>query len=317
MWSSQKYFTKGQLYWEHATKYERGSEQFLLNVAFCCEFVVRGAITHVNPALNAANDSDSILYASGIAPQSPPRTIDLRYALDRLQRIAPEITKSELEKVAVLIEARNTELHGDTSEISGISAKEIMPSIYAFLIKACKVSSQEISILIGAEEAKQAEEVAKAISNDRNARVRDWIRIHKDRFFSLAPDLQKEKREKSKVNYETAVLASGRHVKVEKCPSCAELGLLMGVPVGESSPMLRGQEIVKEVRVSPISFVCKCCDLNIKGLDELMSAKFSHEYYALNEIDPIEHFSIDPMDYIDVEEVAREYGSDMYDYQDE
>lgn len=316
-WDAGKYFSKAQVYWQKAAAVERGSDQFLLNVAFSCEFIIRGTITSINPALNAASDSDSILYASGISPQSPPRTIELKQALERLQRIIPEVTKEEIEKVGIIVETRNKELHGDSLEFTQISAKDVMPNIYSFIVKVCNKTGQDINAILGAEEGKQATDVAKAIARDRNVRIRDWIRVHKDKFFSASPTEQQERREKAKVGFESAILISGHHVKKEKCPSCAELGLLVGVPVGESTPILKGQEIIKEVRVSPTSFSCKCCDLNIKGLDELIAAKFPHEYYSIADIDPVEHFDIDPMNYIDTEEVVREYGRDMYEYNDE
>lgn len=316
-WDANKYFSKAQVYWERAAAVERGSDQFLLNVAFSCEFIIRGTITFVNPALNAASDGDSILYASGIPPQSPPRTIELKQALERFQRIIPDVTKSEVEKVGILIETRNKELHGDALEFELISSKDIMPSIYSFIVKACNKAGQDISVLLGSEEGRQAIEVSKAIARDRNSRIKDWINAHKHKFFGSSEDNQKECRERAKVSFESAVTTSGRHIKKEKCPSCANLGLLVGVPVGESSPILKGQEIIKEVRVSPISFTCKCCGLGISGLDELIAAGFSHEYYTIDDIDPVEHFDIDPMNYIDAEEIIREYGRDMYEYQDE
>lgn len=48
-----------------------------------------------------------------------------------------------------------------------------------------------------------------------------------------------------------------------------------------------------------------------------MAAGFSHEYRSIDEVDPLEHFNIDPNDYVDREEIAREYHRDMYEYQDE
>jgi hypothetical protein len=48
-----------------------------------------------------------------------------------------------------------------------------------------------------------------------------------------------------------------------------------------------------------------------------MAANFAHEYRSIDEVDPIEHFNIDPRDYVDDEEIVREYHRDMYEYQDE
>ena len=48
-----------------------------------------------------------------------------------------------------------------------------------------------------------------------------------------------------------------------------------------------------------------------------MAAGFSHEYRSFDDVDPLEHFNINPHDYVDPEEIAREYHRDMYEYQDE
>ncbi len=316
-WDASKYFAKASTYWMRATAKERDTEEFLLNVAFVCELIVRGVLTQTNPALNAANDIESIMYACGVAPNKPPKTIDLTSGIERLYRLVPILSENEIGMMKALIEARNKELHGDMTEINQLTAKKIMPSIYSFIVKVIDYANQDLIAILGKEDAEQAKQVAQALSKDRSRRIKDLVHAHKDRFYSLSEDDQKKKKKDNEKGFESAVLKSGHHVKKEKCPACASFGNLIGLPVGRSSPILRGQEIVQEVRIIPSDFKCNCCDLKISGLDELMAAGFSHEYKTLDAIDPIEHFEIDVMDHIDVEEVVREYGQSMYEYQDE
>jgi hypothetical protein len=84
---------------------------------------------------------------------------------------------------------------------------------------------------------------------------------------------------------------------------------------------LRGDDIFEEVRISPDLFECKCCELTIRGLDELMAAGFEHELHTIDHKDVLEHFNIDPMEYINTDEIIREYNESMYEdmnvYQDE
>jgi hypothetical protein len=80
---------------------------------------------------------------------------------------------------------------------------------------------------------------------------------------------------------------------------------------------LRDDGIFQEVRVQPELFECKCCELKIVGLDELMAADFPHEFTSIDDKDPVEYFGIDPMDYVDTEEIVKEYGREMFEYQDE
>lgn len=54
-----------------------------------------------------------------------------------------------------------------------------------------------------------------------------------------------------------------------------------------------------------------------------MAASYPHEFHVIDTLDPVEHFSIDPLDYInpiehvDVEQIIREHAAGYYDYQDE
>ena len=49
-----------------------------------------------------------------------------------------------------------------------------------------------------------------------------------------------------------------------------------------------------------------------------MAAGFDHEFQSGDEVDVVEHFGIDPMDYVDTDEIIREHEAEiMYGYQDE
>lgn len=201
--------------------------------------------------------------------------------------------------------------------MSQINPDSLMPSIYSFFVKAAAFAGQRLDALLGPEDAQLAQQTADATTKDRTKRVKGLIQVCKDRFFSLSPLEQQEKRDASQTQVVSAVLTSGHHVLYLKCPACAQTGQLLAAPVGRSAPMLRGEELVQEVRITPMQYNCKCCGLEIRGLDELMAAGFSHEYRSVDEVDPLEHFNIDPHDHVDHEEIAREYYRDMYEYQDE
>ncbi|MBF0327315.1 MAG: hypothetical protein HQL42_19950 [Alphaproteobacteria bacterium] len=316
-WTTERYFAKAQEYWDRATSRGRDNEEFLMNVCFTVEFVARGALCHVNPVLNAAPDLESLFFACGQTPRSPARTADLTEVLKRLQRLLPDLTEAEMTKISTLTDSRNAELHGDRAELSQHTPTSLMPSIYSFIVKATEFSGQSLDTLLGAEDAKLAKQTASAIAKDRSKRVKGLITACKERFFSLSDEEQKAKRDASVTQAISAVLKTGHHLMYLKCPACAQRGQLVAAPVGRSSALLRGNELLQEVRVIPMHFGCKCCGLEIRGLDELMAAGFDHEYCSLDEIDPLDHFNIDPLDHVDPEAIAREYYSDMYEYQDE
>ena len=312
MWTAKKYFEKANNYWTRATNQERDSDEFLLNVSFFCEFLARGAVCFVNPALNAASDEESILFSAGISPNKPPKTIDINIIYSRLHRIIPEITTEEAKTISALSALRNQELHSDEDAISEASQQEIMPLIYSFIAKVSDFVQEDLDSLLGVADATQARQTAEAILKDRKKRVQDLIKIQKDRFFGLTQKEQETKRAESKPEFVSAVTSAGHHLKTHKCPSCAHDGLLGGSPVGRSAPMLREDGIYQELRIVPDIFECKCCELKIKGLDELMAAGVGHEFKVLDEKDVFEHFDMDPIDYIDTEEIIREYYDQSY-----
>jgi hypothetical protein len=192
-----------------------------------------------------------------------------------------------------------------------------MPKVYSFIVKVTEFSNQNLDTLLGNEDAKSAKNIANAMMKDRSKRVQDLIRICKERFFALSDSQQSELRANAQTEIMSVVLKTGHHIMYIKCPACSQSGQLLATPVGRSAAFLRGSELVQEVRVIPFQYSCKCCELKISGLDELMAAGFSHEYCSIDEVDPLEHFNIDPHDYVDSDAIAREYHRDFYEYQDE
>jgi hypothetical protein len=316
-WSSDKYFAKAQLYWTRATALERESQEFLLTVSFFCEFVIRGALVRGAPILNAAIEEESVIFAAGLKPNRPPRSVDISLGLARLGRLIPNLTEEDSKVVGALITARNAELHGDSDEIHLIPNKEVLPRIYAFVVNVADWAGQDVIALMGDDDGAYAKRIAEAVLKDRKRRVVDLIRIQKDRFFGLPKDEQGRLREAGKPTFVSAVTKAGHHLRAERCPACAGDGILGGTPVGRSAPILREDGIVEEVRTSPDVFECKCCDLAIRGLDELLAAGFAHEFTTVDDKDVVEMFGIDPMEYVDVEDVVREYHENAYDYQDD
>lgn len=310
-WQSDNYFSKAQRYWQRTTTAGRDAEQFLLQLSFVLEFVVRGALASAHPTLNAELDEDSIFFANGQKPNRPARSVKMDKALERIKRLIPDVTQDEIQAAKLLIDTRNEELHSDTDALQAVTDKALKPNVLSVLVKLAKFAQQDILVVMGKEDGQQALDTAQALSKDRKDRVRGLIKIHKDRFFALALEVQEQQREAAKLNFSSAVLKSGHHIITHKCPACSTMGVLGGRPIGSSAPILDGNEIYVEVRVSPELFECKCCDLKIKGLDELMSSGFDHEFISRNDLDPVEHFGIDPMDYVDTDEIIREYGRDM------
>lgn len=316
-WDYKKYFSKAQATWQRIRQMERDNERYLLEVSFFCEYMIRGVLVRRNPTLNAAADEESLMHAAGLASTKVPRSIPMETAISRVNRFIPDITEPELKTITGLFSARNGELHGDSDEICGLRPEDVMPKILSFMVRMAADAEQDLAHIMGIEDATHARDIAVAEQKDRKKRVKELIRIQKDRFFGLDDTEQGKRREEGKPKFVYAVTATGRHLKAVKCPACANMAILGGNPIGRSSPFLRQEELLVEVRVQPDHFECKCCDLVIKGLDELLAADFPHEFVTRDAVDPMEHFSIDPMDYVDRDQIIREYAEDHMGYNDE
>lgn len=307
MWSFESYFTKAHAYWRRGTNQERGSNEHKLAIAFCIEFTIRGVLCFKNPALNAAFDEDSMLFVVGVTPNKPPKSIDLMTAFSRLQRLIPKISEEEAKAIKALVEIRNRELHSDETAFEGMDLDAITPSLLSFLVRVVDEIGIDLEQILPPSDAAQARTTHTAMTKDRSQGVRDLIRVQKDRFYRLSEAEQTKRREENTPSYASATMKTGHHVKSHNCPSCAGLGILGGAPVGRSSVLLDDDGIYQETRIVPSVFVCKICHLEIKGLDELIAARMPHEFVSRDEVDAIEHFGIDVMEYVDPEEIVREY----------
>lgn len=317
-WTVENYYSKAQLYWDRATSRGQDNEDFLLYVCFTVEYISRGALCSVNPTLNASTDIESLYFACGLEPRNPPKTIEFTEVLKRLQRLIPDLSDHDISSVKALIEARNSELHSDLAVLSSMSSVSIISQVYPFISKVSDFASQSLDTLLGEAYAETARSVVNAKTKDRTKRVKDLIRVFKERFFGLDKGEQQKRRDATKTELVSVVLTSGLHIIYLKCPACSQTGELRASPVGESIAYLRDNELIREIRVIPSQFQCKCCELCIQGLDELMAAGFNHEYCSVDHVDPIEHFEIDPNEYVDHESIAREYHRSYYEeYSDE
>jgi hypothetical protein len=316
-WAKENYHAKAKLYWSRATSHTRDSIDYFLNFALLMEFVVRAALVSRNPALNASRDDESLFYACGISTQKLPKTVDMRSAIAISRRLIPEINDEEASALAALVEFRNTEFHDDTTKFDPVILTSRIPDCQVLVLKLLAFSADPATAILSKDDAAQFEATKAAKSGDRKKRVRSLIESCKDRFFHLTAEQQESKRKAIAPNFVSAVTKGGAHIRAEKCPACSNAGFLGGRPISFSDPMLKENDIVVEVRVIPEIFDCKVCDLTIKGLDELLAAGFTHEFTSFDSQDIIEHFGIDPMDYIDMEEVARSYNQSAYEYNDE
>ena len=306
-WTCDAYLTKAHSYWTRGTNKERGTNEHIFAVAMCVEFTIRGVLCNFNPALNAAVDEESLLFSVGVTPNKPEKSVDLRTAFSRLIRLVPKVTEQEQAAIKVLIDIRNRELHSDEAAFEGMATGAVLPNILSFLVRVNDLIGHDLEQLLTPSDAAQARETFNALSKDRSKRVNDLVKIQKDRFFGQSEEERKRLFTEHTPKFLSAIMSSGHHVRSFKCPSCGGSGILGGGPAGRSSALLDDSGIFHEIRIIPSLFSCKICNLEIKGLDELIAAKMPYEFSSRDNIDALEHFGIDVMQYVDTDEIIRQY----------
>lgn len=315
-WTKEAYFAKATAMWDKATAHSRDSFDYYFHFAFFLEHVIRGALVSRNPALNAARDDESLLFAAGADARSP-KSVDLSRALGFMRRLIPEVSEAEIKGVGVLVDFRNAELHDDSTQFDEAVLQQVIPDCQMFVMRLFEFAQVAPKDVLGKDDAARFEASQRAKTGDRERRVRGLIDMMKDRFFHLPEEERGRLIKENTPAFISAVQKGGRHIRRHKCPSCGGLGLIGGQPYGTSAPMLRDDDLKVEVRVIPDGFECSICGLSLKGLDEILAASLPHEFTSVDSVDVVEHFGVNPMDYVDAEEIARSYYDDAYGYQDE
>jgi hypothetical protein len=69
--------------------------------------------------------------------------------------------------------------------------------------------------------------------------------------------------------------------------------------------------------VLPNKLRCAFCNLALSSFQEVKEAERGNIYTMEEDEDPIEFFGIEPEDYVDVDELLRRHGEDLYGYDNE
>ncbi|KZD01394.1 MULTISPECIES: hypothetical protein [unclassified Thalassospira] len=310
MWDKNGYLAKFKRYWARANSSSRQAIEFRLYLSFCSEFLVRAALVHKSPVLNASVDEASLRFGGGIPGAGNERSVKLETAIARLKLLVPNLNDEEHKALVAVSAFRNTELHSDKDGFLGDQLETIKPSILSAFVKIAEFMDENLEDILGKREADQAREISKQISIKKKRRTVDLIKIEKERFFSQSQEEIDKARGEAEFQFEYMISTKGQHVWVDKCPACSSRALIYGHPIGHGEPFLRNEEVVQEVRVQPDGLNCRCCNLKLKGLDEMIAANFKHEYTHIDALDPLEFHGIDPMEHVDIDKIIQDYEED-------
>jgi len=266
----------------------RDDWRFGLTSTFVLEFLARAALARVNPALLAEPKSWNNLYFSlGHSPNAPkfiPKSIDITEVFTRLRDTTPTFT-SELEGFSAQhISRRNEELHAGSTPFDGLSTSWLA-RFYETSTVLLASMGEDLSILVGTQEAKVAEELIAASKDESAKAVAKAISAHETVWKS------KEATEQGKLSALASTWATRQAGHRVSCPACGNEALVIGNPISEPIRKLDGDLIVEAQEYLPSKFECVACQLKISGLSQLSACGLGATYKSTSTYDAANYYA--------------------------
>jgi hypothetical protein len=313
-WTADALYDKSKLFMARAHEQPVESQLFAFWASLSLELLARGALAKVHPVLLADPREDgSILYAFGIQPAKPPKSIVTKAIVIRCAQLVEGFTDDMAKHCALMADQRNTELHSGAVGFDDFDNAAWLPGTYEVIEVLLKHLGKDWKDFLGDDHAAAAIEMLSDRRETIKKQVQDRISTAKKLFAGLAAE-EKTKRAGQWAATAKELLQANRRLSREiKCPACGLSGLVAGSVVGRGPVRIdeTSNTIDREVRILPTKFRCTHCELKLDGFQELRQANLGNVYTMQESEDPIEFFGIDPADYIDPDQfLADNFGPD-------
>jgi hypothetical protein len=311
IWSEEALIRKATVYVERASDMEPGTGLEQLWSLMGLELLARAAVARVHPALLAdPQDGSHLLYAFGYGEPKPPKSVPIATVFRRCQVIVPSFTEQLRNDGIALMTLRNEELHSGGLVLETIRPSTWQPQYYAI----CDILLQHLDLALEdffpPDRAAAARTVLESLSQDLESEVKQRIADAARKFSSLDEEAQLVRREREIGGPRGRPYVESREQRVT-CPACGSQASVGGETAGVSEPRVGEDQIEQDIRILPTSFRCDVCELPLDGHAELYHAGLGDEYAVVDSEDPLEHYGIDPKDYVDPSDFYEpDYGND-------
>jgi hypothetical protein len=314
-WSASALYDKARLYMSRAHEQPVDSQLFAFWASLSLELLCRAALAKVHPVLLADPREDgNLLYAFGVQPAKPPRSIVTKAIVIRCTALVDGFTEEMATHCALMADRRNAELHSGVVGFDAFDNAAWLPATYEVINVLLKHLGVSFVEFLGEEHAATAVEMLR----DRRAAIKkevlDRIQAAKAVYRELPTEERLRREARWSERREEVLKANSAH-RETKCPACGSSAIMSGnrvsrgpVRIDESS-----NKIEREVRILPTTFRCPHCQLKLDGFQEMRQAGLGTVYTVIEEEDPVEFFGIDPSEYIDPDEFLREHYGPEYD----
>jgi hypothetical protein len=315
-WSADALYSKSQTFMTRAHEQPVDSQLFAFWASLALELLCRAALAKVHPVLLADPREDgSILYAFGVEPAKPPKSIVTKAIVIRCTLLVGGFTEDMATHCAFMADQRNSELHSGSVGFDDFDNSAWLPSTYEVIEVLLKHLGKDFNDFLGQEHAKTAVEMLRDRRETIKKEVLDRISAAQKLFEQLTPE-EKSKRAQQRADTLKDLFQENRWLLREtKCPACGLSATMAGNVVGRGPVRIdeSSTTIDREVRILPTKFRCTHCELKLDGFQELRQANLGNVYTVEESEDPVEFFGIDPSDYIDRDQFLADNFDPGYD----
>ena len=312
-WSNDTLWNKAKLYIDRAFTGDRDSETFPFFAAVGLEFLARAALAHVHPSLLAdPQDGNNILYGFGYPATTRPISIPAKTIYSRLLYVVADFNKDDQSFCLLCAERRNRELHTGDLAFHNLRNSEWLPDYYRVTNKIVASLGRALNELFGDEEAKEALENIDVVQKETVALIRQKIADIKRQIAILTAAELDARREAHDYPFSYSLHSNGNAHFRKVCPACESFGVILASPIGSTAARIKDGDLTSQHFFAPKKFECKVCGLEVVGSQALRVADLSDQLVCEDISDPVEFFGIDPMDYIDPDELRRTLNEEEY-----
>lgn len=314
-WTAEALYGKARLYIERAHAEPIDSQLFALWTSLALEHLCRASLAKIHPVLLADPREDgNLLYAFGIQPSKPPKSIVTKALVIRCTRLVEGFTEAMAAHCALLADQRNMELHSGAVGFDDFDNSAWLPTTYEIMEVLLRHMGQSFEEFLGEDHAPTALAMLRDRRETLKKEIEDRIRASAKAYAALTNDAKANLEEKWKPKIADWLRGHKLH-RTASCPACKSRGAMTGEIVSRGPVRIDESQsaIEREVRVLPTKFWCPFCSLRFDGYQEMRAAGLGGIYTRTEDEDPVEFFGIDPHDYVDVSALMRELHQQEYD----
>lgn len=299
-WNSDALLEKALLYGSRAVESARDSSLYGFWSSLSLELLARAALAKVHPVLLAdPRDGMNILSVFGVPMEKgAPISIPAKTLYSRCLALIPNFDEAAQKHCMFIALIRNKELHSGEAAFEAITHNRWQPEQYRVVKLLCEFLGTDGGVFFPEEEAEAIEEIISDTSKELEGRADNKVKTNKDWFNGLSDD-EKERLRADADNHVDTVVNAHRYSQACNCPACASSGVIAGDRVQNMKVSLEEGALIQTASVSTARYYCGTCKLDLNRA-ELSAVGLPASMIVKEEIDPIDHFGVDPRDYFDI-----------------